>query len=139
MLVFSVYAAQDEAMADLPKRKFWQFHLSTLIVATCLVGTLQGLNLRTREVTFKSAGLHVIIHGWPCNWYRWDISQRIKCQSAGLSAIYSEHFFDHNLLDALKSSTDIILTNALIGVVLILLGVIIVEFANRRFRRAHKL
>jgi len=121
-------------MADPAKRKFWQFHLSTLIVATALVGTFLGLNLKTRTVRYEQAKIYVRIQGWPFDWYeflRWHPRDGEDDQEE-LPPLDQIRKFKRD-----GSLAQSLLRNVLICSALTALGALAIEFANRR--RAHKL
>lgn len=62
-----------------PNRRFWQIHLSTLLVAAIAAGVLLGCNLKlARRFKIDDDELHYIVYrgwaeyGWPVTAYRAD-------------------------------------------------------------------
>jgi hypothetical protein len=48
--------SQDMSEPDKPKRRFWQFHLSTAILMTVAAGGLFGLNL-TKHIGYRNVNM----------------------------------------------------------------------------------
>ena len=58
-------------MADMPKRRFWQIHLSTAIVMMFVASVLVGLNWGGGQEYKIDGHIYRSIVGWPIR-YRYD-------------------------------------------------------------------
>lgn len=71
----------SQSMSDRPKRKWFQFHLSTLIAAVLCAGSVLGLNLVWQRADVKESGWVLAIKtaetlGWP---YRLKMRVEFVC------------------------------------------------------------
>ncbi len=52
-------------MSDQPKRRFWQLHLSSIVVLTLLAGGLLFLNIQDRKDSYSNLVFYKYAFGWP--------------------------------------------------------------------------
>jgi hypothetical protein len=96
-------------MSEKPKRKFWQFHLSTALILTIAASIILLLNIRlrdTEELIDHGGGQSSIEqhYGWPCTVYR-SLPNYVLARSDVFDDLKSKWSFTGLLINATLSTS----------------------------------
>jgi hypothetical protein len=129
-------------MSEKPKRKVWQFHLSTAVILMFAAGILMAVNYHACTIPTEDNRIYFVAHGWPLVAYQdlhlhelLDMSQDVV---GGRSPRQAEAIpFSKICRIDIGWNRRGIVTNLFVAIVILITGVFASEWLIRR-REARK-